>query len=41
MDGIAIGSTFAVNSSMGLSTTIAIMIHELPHEFGDFAYLMK
>lgn len=26
---------------MGLMSTIVIMIHELPHEIGDFAHLIK
>jgi len=41
MDGITIGTTFNVNITLGISTTIAVLLHELPHEFGDFAYLMK
>lgn len=40
-DGIALGVTFNKNIMLGVSTTIAIFMHEIPHEVGDFAYLLK
>lgn len=40
-DGIAIGSSFAIGFSDGLSTSIAVFCHELPHELGDFAMLLN
>ncbi|XP_054166493.1 zinc transporter SLC39A7-like [Oppia nitens] len=40
-DGLAIGSSFMAGHSVGLVTGIAIMVHEIPHEIGDFAVLIK
>ena len=33
-DGITIGTTIAQSISLGLSTTFAIVLHEIPHELG-------
>lgn len=40
-DGIAIGVSYNSGLAVGLSTSIAILCHELPHEIGDFAVLIK
>lgn len=40
-DGIALGATFSLGIKQGIVTTIAIFFHEIPHEIGDFAYLIK
>jgi zinc transporter ZupT len=41
VDGLAIGAAFAEGTAGGISTTIAVVIHELPQEFGDFGIYVK
>ena len=40
LDGILIGASFQVNREVGIATTLAIALHELPHEIGDFGVLI-
>ncbi|TMW46758.1 hypothetical protein DOY81_008164 [Sarcophaga bullata] len=40
-DGLAIGASYLAGNSIGIVTTITILLHEVPHEIGDFAILIK
>src|SRR3989338_9218766 len=40
IDGIIIGASFLVSVPVGLATTIAVILHEIPQEVGDFAVLI-
>ena len=40
IDGLIIGVTFVINTSLGIASTIAIILHEIPQELGDFAVLV-
>lgn len=40
IDGLAIGSSFLAGIPIGIATTIAVILHEIPHEIGDFGSLI-
>ncbi|MBI2053996.1 MAG: ZIP family metal transporter [Candidatus Staskawiczbacteria bacterium] len=40
IDGIIIAVSFAISFKIGVASTIAIILHEIPQEVGDFGVLM-
>ncbi len=40
VDGISIAAAYLLDSNLGLATTIAVFLHELPQEIGDFGVLI-
>lgn len=33
-DGLAVGASFSQSINLGISTSIAVVCHEVPHELG-------
>jgi zinc and cadmium transporter len=40
IDGLVIASTFLIDFNLGVVTTLAIALHEIPQEIGDFGVLI-
>jgi len=40
IDGIIIGVSYMVSIEVGIATTIAVILHEIPQEIGDFGVLI-
>jgi zinc and cadmium transporter len=41
VDGVAIAAAFAGSVPLGITTSVAVIAHEVPQEVGDFAILLK
>ena len=40
IDGLLIGATYMVSIPIGMTTTVAVILHEIPQEIGDFGVLV-
>jgi len=40
IDGLIIGASFLVGPEIGIATTLAVILHEIPQEIGDFGVLV-
>ncbi|MFH1972814.1 MAG: ZIP family metal transporter [archaeon] len=40
LDGLLIGASFMVDFRIGIATTVAVILHEIPQEIGDFGILV-
>lgn len=40
IDGLIIGASYLVNIPVGIATTLAVILHEVPQEIGDFGVLL-
>jgi|SRR3990170_8887179 len=40
IDGLIIGASYLVSIEVGIATTLAVMLHEIPQEIGDFGVLI-
>lgn len=41
LHGLTVASSFLTSIKLGVVTTLAILVHEIPHEVGDFAILIR
>lgn len=40
-DGLTIGAAYKISTAAGISTTIAVILHEVPQELGDYMLLLR
>lgn len=40
LDGMILAATFYTNIGLGITTTLAVILHEIPQEIGDFGVLL-
>ena len=41
IDGLIIGGSYLVSIPLGITTSIAVLFHEIPQEIGDFGVLLR
>lgn len=41
IDGVLIGASYLAGPTIGISTTMAVLLHEIPQEVGDFSILVQ
>ncbi|MBI3945332.1 MAG: ZIP family metal transporter [Armatimonadetes bacterium] len=41
IDGLAVGAAFIAGADVGFATVVAVILHEIPQELGDFAVLVQ
>ena len=41
IDGVAIAAAYLINPGLGLVAAVSTLLHEVPHEIGDFGILLK
>lgn len=41
IDGMLIGASYLVSIPLGVTTTLAVILHEIPQEIGDFGILLR
>ena len=40
IDGVLVAASYSVSIPIGITTTIAVVLHEIPHEMGNFGVLV-
>lgn len=40
-DGMVIAASYLVSTTIGITTTLAVILHEIPQEIGDFGILLQ
>jgi zinc and cadmium transporter len=40
LDGVVIGASFVASPALGIVATLAVLLHEIPQEIGDFGVLL-
>ncbi|MBU1703426.1 ZIP family metal transporter, partial [Patescibacteria group bacterium] len=40
VDGLFIAASYMANTNLGIATTVAVLLHEIPQEIGDFGILV-